>query len=152
MTFASFFSTLKVKLNSNLVITQVIITIWISKTLIQVCFIPSCMTSLTIFIPFSLGIMTKLRNLVCRLKSLKLKENITNITDSFVHYIMSSAEAAQEPGRPMKYPYTMSAKIAQFPYRHYFSNQWIWKYWAISCVVCFPIFYKIHGLGMYYIF
>ncbi|PSN58245.1 hypothetical protein C0J52_00126 [Blattella germanica] len=47
------------------------------------------------------------------------------------------------PARPMKYPYTFSAKIAQFPLKHYFTNQWIWKYYFISLGVCIPLFYKI---------
>lgn len=51
------------------------------------------------------------------------------------------------PGRPMKYPYTLSAKLAQFPWKFYFGNQWIWKYYAVSLVVCIPLFKKIHNLG-----
>ncbi|XP_055376534.1 uncharacterized protein LOC129608821 [Condylostylus longicornis] len=50
-------------------------------------------------------------------------------------------------GRPMKFPYTFSAKIAQFPIKHYINNQWIWKYYFISVVACLPIFYKIHKLA-----
>ncbi|XP_055715255.1 uncharacterized protein LOC129809456 [Phlebotomus papatasi] len=50
-------------------------------------------------------------------------------------------------GRPMKFPYTFSAKIAQFPYKFYFTKQWIWKYYAISVVCCLPIFYKISKLA-----
>ncbi|XP_031620253.1 uncharacterized protein LOC116338871 [Contarinia nasturtii] len=55
-------------------------------------------------------------------------------------------EAAKPVGRPMKYPYTFSAKIAQFPYKLYFThpNSWLYKYWAISIVLCTPFFYKIH--------
>ncbi|KAI8424740.1 hypothetical protein MSG28_006691 [Choristoneura fumiferana] len=51
------------------------------------------------------------------------------------------------PGRPMKFPYTISAKIAQFPFKYYVSNQWIWKYWMAGIVISVPIFYKIHKLA-----
>lgn len=47
----------------------------------------------------------------------------------------------------MKYPYTFSAKIAQFPIKYYFQNQWIWKYYFFSLVVCAPVFYSISRLG-----
>lgn len=50
-------------------------------------------------------------------------------------------------GRPMKYPYTLSAKIAQFPFKHYIDNAWGFKYFLISAVVCLPIFYKIQKLS-----
>ncbi|KDR19571.1 uncharacterized protein LOC110829796 [Zootermopsis nevadensis] len=51
------------------------------------------------------------------------------------------------PSRPMKYPYTFSAKIAQFPLKHYFQNQWIWRYYFIALAVCTPIFYSISRLA-----
>lgn len=58
------------------------------------------------------------------------------------------AEApAEAPGRPMRYPYTFSAKIAQFPFKHYINNQWIWKYYLIAVGCCIPLFYKIDRLG-----
>lgn len=65
---------------------------------------------------------------------------------------MSDGAAAEKVGRPMKFPYTFSAKLAQFPYKHYFSNQWIWKYYAISVVLCIPVFYKISKLCKYIFF
>uniref|UniRef100_U5ENN1 Putative conserved plasma membrane protein n=1 Tax=Corethrella appendiculata TaxID=1370023 RepID=U5ENN1_9DIPT len=49
--------------------------------------------------------------------------------------------------RPMKFPYTLSAKIAQFPFKHYVQNQWIWRYYFISVGLCIPIFYKIQKLA-----
>uniref|UniRef100_A0A2A4JH47 Uncharacterized protein n=1 Tax=Heliothis virescens TaxID=7102 RepID=A0A2A4JH47_HELVI len=54
---------------------------------------------------------------------------------------------SESAGRPMKFPYTFSAKIAQFPLKFYVQNQWIWKYWAIGVVVSLPVFYKIHKLA-----
>lgn len=47
----------------------------------------------------------------------------------------------------MKFPYTFTAKIVQFPIRHYIDNQWIWKYYFIAALVCIPIFYKISRLA-----
>lgn len=49
--------------------------------------------------------------------------------------------------RQMKFPYTFTAKIAQFPFRHYIKNQWIWRYYFIACICCLPIFYKISKLA-----
>ena len=57
------------------------------------------------------------------------------------------ATMADTPGRPMKFPYTFAAKVAQFPYKMYFTQQWIWKYYAISLVISAPLFYKIQKLG-----
>ncbi|CAH2094855.1 unnamed protein product [Euphydryas editha] len=51
------------------------------------------------------------------------------------------------PGRPMKYPYTFTAKIAQFPLKFYIQNQWIWRYWFIGIAVASPVFYKIHKMA-----
>jgi hypothetical protein len=60
------------------------------------------------------------------------------------------AEAPAEiPGRPMKYPYTFSAKIAQFPLKYHIKNNWIWRYYLIAVGVSIPIFYKIDRLGKY---
>jgi len=58
---------------------------------------------------------------------------------------MSDA-AAKSVGRPMKYPYTHAAKLAQFPYKHYWKNAWLVRYWCYSLVLCAPIFYKIGKL------
>lgn len=55
--------------------------------------------------------------------------------------------AEEAPGRPMKFPYTYSAKIAQFPFKFYVQNQWIWKYWMVGILVTLPVFYKINKLG-----
>lgn len=52
--------------------------------------------------------------------------------------------------RPMKYPYTTAAQIAQFPYRHYMKHSWLMKYWMIAIVVCAPLFIKIQKLCMYH--
>ncbi|KAK9883877.1 hypothetical protein WA026_004816 [Henosepilachna vigintioctopunctata] len=48
--------------------------------------------------------------------------------------------------RPMKFPYTFTAKIAQFPLKFYVKNNWIWRYYFIALAVSTPVFYKIHRL------
>lgn len=56
--------------------------------------------------------------------------------------------AAEKPvGRPMKFPYTFSAKIAQFPLKFYIKNQWIWRYYFIALGLSLPVFYKIDRMG-----
>lgn len=62
-----------------------------------------------------------------------------------------SDSPAKPAGRAMKYPYTYSAKIAQFPYKFYFTNSWLYKYWLVGLVVSMPVFYKVHKAGMYHI-
>lgn len=59
---------------------------------------------------------------------------------------MSDAAAAV-PSRPMKFPYTFSAKIAQFPLKFYMQKQWGWRYYAFALVLSAPVFYKISKLG-----
>ncbi|KAH1001054.1 uncharacterized protein LOC125502792 [Dendroctonus ponderosae] len=51
------------------------------------------------------------------------------------------------PARHMKYPYTLSAKLAQFPYKFYLKNNWVVKYYLISLVVCIPVFKSISNLS-----
>merc|ERR1711875_77398 len=43
-------------------------------------------------------------------------------------------------GRAMKYPYTLGAKIAQFPFGYYLKNQWVFKYYLIGIAASTPIF------------
>uniref|UniRef100_A0A182P3J6 Uncharacterized protein n=1 Tax=Anopheles epiroticus TaxID=199890 RepID=A0A182P3J6_9DIPT len=50
-------------------------------------------------------------------------------------------------GRTLKYPYTYTAKIVQFPYKHYIKNQWIWRFYFISFGLSLPLFYKLHSLA-----
>ncbi|XP_058790017.1 uncharacterized protein LOC131663564 [Phymastichus coffea] len=54
---------------------------------------------------------------------------------------------AEEISRPMKYPYTLSAKIAQFPFKYYYDNSWVFKYSAFAFILCIPIFYKIQKMS-----
>lgn len=56
--------------------------------------------------------------------------------------------AAEKPvGRPMKFPYTFSAKIAQFPLKYYIKNQWIWRYYFIALGLSLPVFYKLDRMA-----
>lgn len=56
-------------------------------------------------------------------------------------------EAAKPVGRPMRFPYTLSAKIAQFPFKFYINNNPLWKYWVIGIIASIPVFYKIDRAG-----
>lgn len=47
----------------------------------------------------------------------------------------------------MKYPYTYTAKIAQFPYKFYLKNSWLARYWLIGMAASLPLWYKIHKAG-----
>ncbi|XP_076047122.1 reduction of Rh1 isoform X2 [Oratosquilla oratoria] len=44
------------------------------------------------------------------------------------------------PGRMMKYPYTFTAKLAQFPFAYYFKNQWVFRYYILGVAACIPVF------------
>ncbi|XP_014271364.3 uncharacterized protein roh [Halyomorpha halys] len=57
--------------------------------------------------------------------------------------LFGSSMSDKQSGRPMKYPYTLTAKIAQFPYKFYINNNWMWKYYLIALGVSFPLFYKL---------
>lgn len=46
----------------------------------------------------------------------------------------------------MKFPYTLSAKIAQYPVFFYMKNNWIWMYWPVGIFGSFFAFFKIHRL------
>lgn len=46
----------------------------------------------------------------------------------------------------MKFPYTISAKIAQFPIFFYMRKNWIWMYYPLGCTVALYFFAKINGV------
>lgn len=46
----------------------------------------------------------------------------------------------------MKFPYTMSAKIAQFPYTLYVNNNYVWMYLPLAFICSFYFFSKIHAI------
>lgn len=43
----------------------------------------------------------------------------------------------------MKYPYTFTAKVAQFPVQHYIKNVWVLRYYAFGVGLSAPLFYWI---------
>ncbi|XP_075221803.1 uncharacterized protein LOC142324750 [Lycorma delicatula] len=53
------------------------------------------------------------------------------------------ADKPKVEGRPMIYPYTHSAVLAQFPYKHYFEKGWVLKYYLIAVALTVPLYYKI---------
>merc|ERR1711915_175725 len=73
---------------------------------------------------------------VCTSRSQPHKADSSSPLDSFVNRF----KIDKMSGRMMKYPYTLSAKIAQFPYGYYIKNQWVFRYYAIALVVCAPVF------------
>ncbi|CAH0720666.1 unnamed protein product, partial [Brenthis ino] len=54
---------------------------------------------------------------------------------------------AGKSGRHMKFPYTMSAKIAQFPYFYYLKHNNIWMYYPLGFLVSLYFFTKIHAMA-----
>ncbi|XP_050036817.1 uncharacterized protein roh [Dermacentor andersoni] len=57
-----------------------------------------------------------------------------------------AAAAAGATSRRMKYPYTLTAKIAQFPYKFHFKNFWLIRYYLCGGLVIYMVFmvYPIH--------
>ena len=43
-------------------------------------------------------------------------------------------------GRMMKYPYTFTSKLAQFPLQYYMKNVWLFKYYALGIGMGIPVF------------
>ncbi|EFN82388.1 hypothetical protein EAI_01530 [Harpegnathos saltator] len=47
----------------------------------------------------------------------------------------------------MKYPYTLTAKLVQFPYKYYWKHSWLFRYMFYSIFATLPIIYKIQKLS-----
>ncbi|XP_046750734.1 uncharacterized protein LOC124413957 [Diprion similis] len=58
-----------------------------------------------------------------------------------------SGEPPALVSRPMKFPYTFTAQIAQFPYKFYWKYSWQFRFYAYAVVASLPIFYQIHKLS-----
>ncbi|XP_060800382.1 uncharacterized protein LOC132901795 [Amyelois transitella] len=58
----------------------------------------------------------------------------------------ASGFVAGKSGRHMKFPYTFSAKIAQFPIFFYCKHNRTWMYYPWSCMLSFYFFGKIHAI------
>ena len=59
---------------------------------------------------------------------------------------MSSIIPQKRTARTMKYPYTISAKVAHFPYAYYWKNNFVFRYWIYANILLIPVFYKIQKL------
>lgn len=46
----------------------------------------------------------------------------------------------------MRYPYTLSAKIAQFPIFYYMKKNFIWMYYPLGLLSGFYVIAKIHAM------
>nr|ABX75487.1 unkown [Lycosa singoriensis] len=44
----------------------------------------------------------------------------------------------------MKYPYTYTAKMAQFPYKFHWDNFWLPRFLVLGMAVSFPFFLFVH--------
>lgn len=53
----------------------------------------------------------------------------------------------RKSGRHMKFPYTLSAKIAQFPFFFYIKNNIIWMYFPPAVAGAFYFIVQIHNLA-----
>ncbi|CAG7827703.1 unnamed protein product [Allacma fusca] len=54
---------------------------------------------------------------------------------------------AKDSTRVMKFPYTTTAQIGLFPYRFYWKNQWLTRYWIYGIIITFPIINAIDKLS-----
>lgn len=77
--------------------------------------------------------MSKFEGIVGDIKSFILA-TVADITKK------SAGNKAPVPYRPMKYPYTYTAKLAQFPWKFYILNNWVFRYYLIGVVLSMPVF------------
>ena len=49
--------------------------------------------------------------------------------------------------RRMKYPYTYTAKLLNFPYAYYYKHSWLVKYYVIAFGLTIPLMAKITTAG-----
>uniref|UniRef100_A0A023G6D9 Uncharacterized protein n=1 Tax=Amblyomma triste TaxID=251400 RepID=A0A023G6D9_AMBTT len=52
----------------------------------------------------------------------------------------SAVKAGSATSRRMKYPYTFTAKVAQFPYKFHFQNFWLVRYYLCGGLVIYVFF------------
>ncbi|KAL5009219.1 hypothetical protein ScPMuIL_014800 [Solemya velum] len=50
-------------------------------------------------------------------------------------------------GQQMKYPYTLTAKVMQFPWKWHWQNARFVRYLAYGLVFSFPLIYKFHSMA-----
>nr|XP_027237423.1 uncharacterized protein LOC113828617 [Penaeus vannamei] len=68
------------------------------------------------------------------------KSTQLNPLEALTKAFKQTTEEGKMSGRAMKYPYTLSAKIAQFPFSYYVKNQWVFKYYLLGVAVSIPVF------------
>merc|ERR1711860_155253 len=61
------------------------------------------------------------------------------------YFLQPTSTNIQNERSQMKYPYTFSAKLALFPYRHHFQNHWVFKYYTFGLIASFPVFMWLSG-------
>ncbi|XP_018580283.1 uncharacterized protein LOC108917946 [Anoplophora glabripennis] len=95
--------------------------------------------------------MIKVNEVIEKLKGLvKSKSPVLSKLNLFMSKDKPPASASpvpKGPSRPMKYPYTFSAKIAQFPYKFYFQNNTIFRYYCYGVIAAVPVFVYISRLS-----
>ncbi|OQV13786.1 hypothetical protein BV898_12005 [Hypsibius exemplaris] len=51
------------------------------------------------------------------------------------------------PGRPLVFPYTLTAKALQFPYKLNWQRNWLFKYYYIGWLAGLPLIIMIHRMA-----
>ncbi|KAK7069762.1 hypothetical protein SK128_027010 [Halocaridina rubra] len=75
------------------------------------------------------------------------KKGAAAVSSNPLESLVGKLKPNKMSGRMMKYPYTFTAKLAQFPFQYYLKNQWYLKYYFIGVFLCIPVFSKIQGLA-----
>ncbi|CAK1582102.1 unnamed protein product [Parnassius mnemosyne] len=74
-------------------------------------------------------------------------KNLKEIYTKIEHSLREAGIIAGKSGRHMKFPYTISAKIAQFPIFYYMKHNNIWMYYPLGIAVGFYFIAKIHAMS-----
>lgn len=87
--------------------------------------------------------MQSLRNIVGIVARVSRQQGTSAAASSSV------TKAAAAPSRRMKYPYTFTAKMVQFPYKFHFQNFWLIRYYLCGGFVVYMVFivWPIHKAG-----
>lgn len=68
----------------------------------------------------------------------------------FIDNLSMRRMSSQGPKRHMKYPYTFTAKIMQFPYKFYVQNNWAYRYYIFAVIACIPVFKYCSNIGNFF--
>lgn len=55
--------------------------------------------------------------------------------------------SGHEYGKQMKYPYTITGKFLNFPWKFHWKHGRGVRFTAYSLLICYPIFYQLHKAG-----